>query len=268
MEWKLSGLITPGPRRRTALVLAPLVAAALITLIWIAPALQGGRRIKPRTGPIVEAVYALGTVKSDSVWNLKGGVAAAVGRLYVSEGQAVKRGEALLTTDSGVIFRAPFSGTVTRLYCEEGEIIITGAPLLTLMDLSKTFVQVSLDQQSALRVRKNQSAQLSVETIRGKRLSGIVERIYPSGGQFIARIRVSEMPQEVLPEMTADVAIEGARRERAGLVPLAAIKEGMLTIRRNGKRMQLPVSIGAVDGAWGEALGGAVHPGDEIVIGR
>lgn len=268
MKATVKRLLAVISHRRAILAAAALILAAITALVWIVPGLRGGSRVKPRTGPIIEAVYALGTVKSDNVWNLKGGVAATVGRLYVSEGQAVKKGEALLTTDSVVSFRAPFAGTVTRLYCEEGEIITPGAPLLTLMDITKTFVQVSLDQQSALRVRRNQKAQLSVETIRGKRLSGVVERIYPSAGQFIARIRVSEMPPEVLPDMTADVAIEVARREKAILVPLAAIKEGMLTVRRDGKRLRVRVSIGAVDGAWGEALEGAVRPGDELIMTR
>ncbi|MCU0845661.1 MAG: efflux RND transporter periplasmic adaptor subunit [Spirochaetes bacterium] len=249
---------------------AVLLAAATVAAYFLVDSsyLNRNNRIKPRVGPIVEAIYALGTVKSENVYNLKMGISATVTRLHVREGQEVKKGAPLAAVDIGMLVRAPFAGTVTRIYCEEGEVVMPGVLLLTLMDLSKKFVQLSLDQNSALRVKSGLTAQLSFESLRGKLLHGTVESIYPSGGQFLARIDVKGMPQEILPEMTADVAIEVSRREKALLIPLSSVNNGSITVERDGKLRRERVSIGAVDGAWGEVLEGDILPTDFLVLDR
>ncbi len=243
-------------------------AAAAVYFLGEGVYLNGQKRIKPRVGPIVEAIYALGTVKSENVYNLKMGVAATVLSLHVREGQEVKKAEALVTVDTGMLFRSPFAGTVTRIYCEEGEVVMPGVLLVTLMDLSKKYVQLSLDQNSAIRVKKGLRAELSFESLRGKLLHGMVESIYPSGGQFLARIDPEGMPPDILPEMTADVAIEVSRKEKALLVPLSSVNNGSITIEREGRLRRSKVSIGAVDGAWGEVLEGDILPTDTVIIER
>ncbi len=255
-------------KKQTRLILY--ASGGLVILLVLIRLIAGGNspHVKPRTGPIVEAIYALGTVKSDSVYTLKMGIPATIRRLSVSEGQAIAKGAPLAMTESGASFYAPFPGTVTRLHCEEGEVVITGQPVLTMMDLGRTYIQVSLDQNAALRVRRGQKAELSVETMRGTRLTGSVESIYPSAGQFLARIGVAKMPAEVLPDMTADVAIEVARREEALLVPLAAVKDGMVSLRREGKTLQVKPVLGAIDGAWAEVTDGSVKPADDILMPR
>jgi multidrug efflux pump subunit AcrA (membrane-fusion protein) len=259
-------------RRKKILIPAVMIlAAAAATAVFFfgdSAYFNHKNRVKPREGPIVEAIYALGTVKSESVYNLKMGVAATVKKLHVQEGQEVRKAAPVAEVDTGMLFRAPFAGTITRIYCEEGEVVMPGILLITLMDLSKKYVQLSLDQNSALRIKKGLKAQLSFETLRGKLLYGAVESIYPSGGQFLARIDVKGMPPEILPEMTADVAIEVSRKEKALLVPLSSVNNGTITIQRNGKLQQQKVTIGAVDGAWGEVLEGGILPTDMVVLDR
>ena len=82
---------------------------------------------------------------------------------------------------------------------------------------------------------------------------------------ILARIRVT-LPQEVLPEMTTDVAIQVARKESALLIPLTSIREGAVTVYRGGKKITVRANIGAIDGAWGEVLDDSIAPTDEIVI--
>ena len=121
--------------RRNKIVLIAVLCVAIIFIILRYSNTTSTMRVRPRTGPIVEAVYAVGTVKSDRTYNLKTGIPATVTRIYVTEGQDVKNSP-LVSTDAGITFHAPFAGTVTRLYCEEGELAITGTVLLTLMDLT------------------------------------------------------------------------------------------------------------------------------------
>lgn len=223
-------------------------------------------KVSPRRGPIVEAVYALGTVKSDRVYDLKLGIMDSVGKLYVREGDSVHGGAPLLLTGSGILFRAPYAGTITGVYFHESEAILPSTAVISLVNLNTLFVQVALDQDSALLVKPGQAANLTFETIRGNVITGKVSSIYPGDGQFLVRIDVTGMPEAVLPEMTADVAIEVARRENALLIPLAAIQRGSIRLLRDGKSMRTDVKVGAIDSNWAEVEDDSVRESDVILI--
>ncbi|HMW04906.1 MAG TPA: HlyD family efflux transporter periplasmic adaptor subunit [Leptospiraceae bacterium] len=222
---------------------------------------------KPQVGPIVEAIYALGTVKSDDIYNLKLGITSGLTKLYVTEGDLVEKGQKLIATESSD-FTSPIAGTVTRIYLDKGETIMPGISVLTVMDLNKTFVQVSLDQSSALRIRKDQKAELSFENLRGSKLIGKVKKVYPSDGQFIVRLETDSLPEGILPGMTADVAIEVAKRDNVLLIPANAIHRGQVRIKRKGKVEVVSVKIGAVNGELAEILEGGIFADDEIFLGR
>ena len=223
--------------------------------------------VKPKVGPIVEAIYALGTVKSDDIYILKMGITSGLTKLYVAEGDLVEKGQKLIATESSD-FSSPIQGTVSRIYLDRGETIMPGIPVLTVMDLTKTFIQISLDQSSALRIKKDQKAELSFENLRGTKITGTVQKIYPSDGQFIVRLKTESLPAGILPGMTADVAIEVAKRENATLIPANSIHRGQVRILRAGKAITLNVKIGAVNGELAEILDGQVLPEDEILIGK
>ncbi|MCC6278684.1 MAG: efflux RND transporter periplasmic adaptor subunit [Oligoflexia bacterium] len=217
------------------------------------------------SGKIQEAIYGLGKVKSHNVFEAKPGVTGTIRKMNVREGQSVAAGERLVELDEGVAIRSPFSGTVTHLPFHEGENIFPQAVLLRVEDLKSLYVEVSLEQQGALRVRPAQLARLSFESLRGTLVKGAIQSVYPKDDQFIVRIKVDNIPPEILPGMTADVAIEVGSKDSATLVPASSISNGTVTIFRNGNRQKTTVKIGIVDGNQAEILEGDVRPGDEIV---
>ncbi len=223
--------------------------------------------VKPKVGSIVEAIYALGTVKSDDVFNLKLGITSGITQFLVTEGDIVQKGQKLIVTESSTL-ASPIRGTVTRIYLDKGETVMPGIPVLTVMDLTKTFIQISLDQSSALRIKKGQKAELSFENLRGTKINGTVQKIYPSDGQFLVRLETEALPSGILPGMTADVAIEVERRENAMLVPVSSIHRGQIRILRDGKPTTLNVKIGAVNGELAEILDKQILVEDEILIGK
>jgi len=226
------------------------------------------KTIRLERGAIVEAVYSLGTVKPIQEYSLKFGVAASIRELFIEEGETVNKNQALLSNDSGIVFRAPFSGTITNLTLSKNEIVMPGVPLLKLIDMKNAYIQVSLDQESALLVRANQKVQLSFESIRGHVYQGYVERIYPSQGQFIVRIQVKSLPEGILPEMTTDVAIEVAKKENVILVPLIAIDKGKVIRIRNGKKQKVDVKLGAINSEYAELIDGDLLENDEVFINK
>jgi macrolide-specific efflux system membrane fusion protein len=76
------------------------------------------------------------------------------------------------------------------------------------------------------------------------------------------------LAENVLPGMTADVAIEVNRKDKVLLVPLSAISDGRIKVKRDGKRKTVKLSIGSVDGNWAEVLEGDIDLKDQIMVSR
>lgn len=252
-------------RKKLYIIGSVFVIVLTITTFWLLRNSQSNRMGVER-GSLVEAVYALGTVKPVESYSLKFGIAASVREIFVEEGQSVTKGQALLVNDSGITFRSPFNGTLTKLNVAKNETAMPGLPLLEIQNLKEVYISVSLDQESALRVKPGQQAQLSFESIRGNVYKGKVERIYPSNGQFLVRIEPHELPQGILPDMTTDVAIEVSSKENVILVPLVAVDRGKLIRFRNGKRDKIEIRIGAINSEYGELIQGDLKEGDEVLV--
>ncbi len=250
--------------KRNAVIAAGIVS--VIILIVVMALRSPVETVKPRIGPVVEAVYALGTVKTDRWYNIRFGMSTIVRKLYVDEGQSVTKGTPLIMTDAPVVFDAPFSGTVTSIPYREGEMAPAGQVVLTLSSLEKMYVRVSLDQESIIKVRKGQQAELSFENLRNVQVEGTVESIYPSGNEFLAKIEVKEFPEGVLPEMTCDVAIKIRQIEKAVLIPARSVVQGKITVIRKGEQREIPVETRPIDERWTEVLNDAVQPADRIIV--
>ncbi|MBC7691135.1 MAG: HlyD family efflux transporter periplasmic adaptor subunit [Methylotenera sp.] len=221
---------------------------------------------RPRMGPVVEAVYGLGTVIAPQTYQVKTAVNQGIREIYVKEGDSVQAGAPLIRFDDSGISRAPFSGTVTTLPFKRGEILFPGTPALTLVNLGDLFLEVSLEQQSVLRVKRNEKAFVSFESIRGDRVQAKVESVFPREAQFIVRIVLDRFPPGILPGMTADVAIEVGRKENVLSIPLRSLSSGKVTLRRAGKKIKETVQVGVVDGEWAEVTSRNIEPEDEILI--
>lgn len=245
---------------------AVLVVAIAITASLL---LRSGQveYVNPKYGPIVEAIYGLGKVKTDRVYEVKLAVIKTVKKNYVAEGATVKKGDRLVRFDDGLEFTAPFPGTVTLVAFHENQYVFPQQPVIRLEDLNTKYIEVSLEQQGALRVRPRLPVRVVFESIRGEVLSGTVSAIFSRNEEFLAHIDVP-LAENILPGMTADVAIEVAHKDKALLVPLSAITDGRIKIRREGKRKTVKLTIGSVDGSWAEVIDGDVSLTDEIQVPR
>lgn len=201
------------------------VSHKIVSLTLLLVALGGtfyARRVADQTrgslseplarGSIVDSVYGIGTVMALRSYQIRSGVTSTIFDLYVNEGANVAKGAKLVNVD-GHVYVAPFAGTVTDVPYKSGENVFASQSVLTIVDLRDRYVIVSLEQQAALRVRAGQAAKLSFDTRREHAYEGRVESVYSNDAGFLARISVRGLPDDVLPGMTADVAI--AIRESA-----------------------------------------------------
>jgi len=240
-------------------------AWAAILLACLSASCSSDQKMKPKVGPLVEAVYGIGTVTARNTYPLKIGIVTNLRKTYVKEGQTVASGAPLVAFDDGQVFRAPFAGVVTSLPYQQGETVFPQLPVLTLTQMDNAYVVVSLEQSAALRVKAGQGALLTFETLRGQKLQGKVTSIYPKDGQFYVNIEASQMPSEVLVGMTADTAIQVAVKEKVLQVPLVAVEKGRVRLIRKGSTQKVEVKLGAMDGTWAEVLDDSVRPDDTIL---
>ena len=244
-----------------------LVLLAGITVSIVAVRINQVDYVKPKYGPIVEAIYGLGKVKTDRVYEVKLGVIKVVKRTFVHEGMNVNKGDRLVSFDGDLVFKAPFSGTVTLVAFHENQSVFPQQPVVRVEDLNTKYIEVSLEQQGALRVRPGLPVQVVFESVRGDVLKGKVSAIFSRNEEFLAHIDVP-LADNILPGMTADVAIEVSHKDKALLVPLSAIIDGRVRVLRDGKRKTIKLSIGSIDGNWAEVLDGDISVNDEVLVPR
>lgn len=242
-------------------------AIVALSLSWRARNLQESQLQGLREGPIVEGIYGLGTVVARKQFHYKVGVTKTVMRLLVDEGAAVERGQRILELSDGPPVVAPFAGTVTSLPSRAGETVSANSTVAVVEDLTDRYVQASLEQQGALRVKRGMSVKVSFESLRDQVFTGTVESIYPQDGQFTVRIEVSNLPKEILPGMTADCSILVAQKDKALLVPALAVQSGQVLRWRNGKKEKVSVGLGIQDGQWAEVTSGDLQSGDQVLVG-
>ncbi|AYF43604.1 HlyD family secretion protein [Halobacteriovorax sp. BALOs_7] len=249
-----------------ALVIIVLIAVAIGARVFYFK--KNFELISPKKGDVVEAIYGLGRVESEQEFNVKIGVLSIVEKLYVKEGQSVKKGDRLISFEGRVLFKAPFDGTVTLVANKEREIVLPQFTVLTLKNLNQKYVEVSLEQDAALRVLPKQRARLVFESQSQLKYEGYVKTIYPREGEFITRIEVEGLEKSILPGMTADVVIEVGKKKDVLLIPVKAISDGKVLRMRNKKREKVDVTTGNSDGMWVEVVSGDINLDDLIFIKR
>jgi membrane fusion protein, macrolide-specific efflux system len=187
-----------------------------------------------------------------------------VRKFFVNEGDLVQPGQSLAQLED-IVMRSPIEGTVTAVSYRDGEIVPPQVSIVTVTNLDKLYLEVSLEQQSILRVKKDQAVAVSFESLRNEKYEGVVASIYPRDSQFIVRIELKKWPREILPGMTADVAILVGKKTNVLLIPLRTIVSGQVTRIRDNKKERVPVKLGVIDGEWGEVTSENILPDDELV---
>lgn len=238
----------------------------VVVFVFYQRNISGVKKVSPKTGPIVEAIYGIGTVTPRHQFQFKVGQVSTVSEQFVQEGQEVKKGQPLLQLTGSVRISSPLDGTVVSLPYSVGENVFPDTPVVMVENIVDRYVLASLEQQGALRVKKGLAVKLNFETIRNQDFKGVVESIYPHKGQFLVRINVEKLPLEILPGMTADVSIEISKKDKALLIPLLAVNQGTVLIERQGQRKKISIKIGSTDSDWAEILDGDIQESDFVIL--
>jgi multidrug efflux pump subunit AcrA (membrane-fusion protein) len=253
--------------QRVTFLILILLILTLLAGRFVARAYSGQLTEPIGRGRIVDAVYGIGTVTAKNRLSFNPLAGSSVGRTFVREGDAVKKGQPLLETGDGIVRRAPFDGVVNYFPYRVGENAFNSLPMIVFTDMLDRYIVVSMEQQGALRVKRGQLVKLSFDSLRQQSFEGRVSAVYSYNGNFLARIDAVNLPATVLPDMTCDVAIVISEHQDALLIPSAAFEEGHVWVKRDGALPRsVPVKLGVVDGALAEVIDGDLQPGDRVMI--
>ncbi|MGA3066778.1 MAG: efflux RND transporter periplasmic adaptor subunit [Tepidisphaeraceae bacterium] len=181
---------------------------------------------------------------------------------------------------------APMDGVVADVEVELGTIISSaienvggGTTVMTLSDLSKIFVNASVDESDIGDVRVGQRAVITADAYPGKTFDGSVVRIATQGVNnsnvvtFTVKIEVTSDNKELLkPQMTTNVQIIEAQDNNVVIIPSAAVvrREGKFTVsvvKPDGSTEDRDVEVGINDGTSAEIASG-LQPGETVVVHR
>lgn len=246
-----------------------LISFILVVIIGISISFYSRKKVtllNVKKGDVLEAIYGLGKVKSRQSFDVKVGVMSNVEKVYVQEGEKVKKGDNLISLTSLNLFKAPFDGTVTLIEFKIGEVALPQIPIIRIENLDDKYIEVSLEQDAALRVKKDQIAQIIFDNNSGKKINGTVKSIYPKRGEFIAHIDSENIPSNILPGMTADVVIEVGKKKDVILIPVKAVTDGRVVRLRDEKKQVVEVEIGSSDGIWAELINGKIIESDQLIV--
>lgn len=247
------------------LIVIALVAVALITRRHMHPKQHW---VSVRVGPAYSAVYGLGTVTSDHVFNLRPGVTNSIKDMYVTEGEHVATHQALLKYHDNQQVMAPFAGTITHVAKNNHEVVDPQTPILTLTNLKDRYILVALDQDSIMQVAVGMPVRMSFNFNNQKTATifGRVSTLYPDDGVFYAHITTASLPANVLPGMTGDTAIITKKVAKATLVPAKAIRDNQIILKTPSGKKKVTVTLGIKSNEWVQVITPVITENSQVAV--
>jgi HlyD family secretion protein len=125
--------------------------------------------------------------------------------------------------------RSPAAGRVISREAEPGQIVQPGRVLLTLAPAGDTELVAALDERYLGRLRAGQPARVRADAYPQRVFSATVRQIAPlvdaqRGSVEIRLLPVPPVPDFLREDMTLSVEVETGRRDRALVLPLAALR--------------------------------------------
>jgi len=220
--------------------------------------------VSPLREDVVEAVYALGKVKSHKRYEIITGVISTVKNVFVKEGESISQGQLLLELESGTFFKSPISGTVTSVKLEKGETVLPQISILKVEDLSDCYMEVSLEQEAALLIRPGMEVEVSFENLRGVIFKGKVDSIFPREGEFLSHLVLNDLDRRILPGMNGDVVFKIRKIYAALTLPKEAVKESEIEVFKDNKWKKIRIKIGVVFGNVVQIIDSGLNEKDQI----
>jgi multidrug efflux pump subunit AcrA (membrane-fusion protein) len=201
------------------------------------------KTFRPQKKNVIEAVYGLGKIKSSQKFELFAGILSVVQDQFVQEGDHVQKNDQLLKLTDSPVLKSPLNGVVSFMKISKGEKTIPSTLLLRIENLQMRFLELIVEQESAIKIKPGQMAILGFEGLQNKKFKGRVESLYPRDDEFIVRISLEEVPDYFLPGMTLDVSIEVQHFGKRWIIPKKACSKSHIVIWQKDKWVRRKIKI-------------------------
>lgn len=153
---------------------------------------------------------------------------------------------------------APFDGEVVVIYNQVGDQVSENEAAVILVDRSKMYVEVSIDETSISNIKVGDPAVVSFDAFPGKDTTGKVSFINPIGSSasgvvnYTVRVNMDKADPEILIGATANITIQTGSPQTTLFVPVSAVQsdaqgEYVVRVSNNGTERVTVVSGQIVD---------------------
>ena len=94
----------------------------------------------------------------------------------------------------------------------------------------------------------------------------MVKNILPRNLEFVVQVEVNDLPGNILPGMNADLSIEIMKKTAAILLPLGAVSNGHILLKKDNGSNKIAVVTGVSDAEYVEILSPVLSLNDEIFL--
>jgi HlyD family secretion protein len=177
---------------------------------------------------------------------------------------------------AGTVLSAPFDGVVAAVNVRPGE-PAGPLPAVVLADVSRFYLDVLVDEVDIAKVQPGQAVTITLDALPNLLLAAMVEKIAPvaqvNAGVVSYPVRLVLAPgdAQLRGGLTATAAIVVSEVRDVVLVPNWAIRRdrdtgaAYVSLLRDGAIVEVPVTLGARDEEFSEALTG-VEPGETAAV--
>ncbi len=170
--------------------------------------------------------------------------------------------------------RSPISGVIAVRNMEAGEMVREDSVIATVIDISRVFISMNLNEKDVHRIRKGQNVRFSADALSGKMFDGVVETITPlldtKSRTIEVRAAVSNPVRNLLPGMFSRAVINTGNMVKGILIPKTSVmrredgREEVFVVK-NGILIAQNISTGSETGEEILVTEGLAE-GDRIVI--
>ncbi|GAW31256.1 efflux RND transporter periplasmic adaptor subunit [Carboxydocella sp. JDF658] len=167
---------------------------------------------------------------------------------------------------------SPINGVVTARNIDPGEMASPGVPVLTIVDDSTMLVEVGLMENQINYARPGQTVEIKI-TATGRTYQGVIQSISPAADprskSYLTRIEIKNADESVKGGMVAEVTLAAQEKDKALLIPKAAIVEKLgaryVYVVTGNKVDEVKIETGLSDAEKVEVLSG-IKAGQKVVI--
>lgn len=231
--------------------------------------------VRKAENDILKAEDSLRLAKS-KLATLKTGTAAtdiAAQDVAVSQAEATFKQKQLLLQKASLV--APFDGIIDSVSVNVGEQVSTSAAAMVIVNMDRYRIDARVDETDVGKLVSGQTASVTIDALTNANLKAKVISIAanPVVSQGVVNypvvLELEPSSAAVRPGMTANLAVEVAKRENVLLVPNRAVRtqgrNSVVDVMVNGKSESRPVTVGMSNDQFTEVTNG-LQEGDTVVI--